>query len=106
MVIDTNSIVFDFKNCISGKDISDDIKETELYYMYFNDDEVGYVTDVNVRRYFVLHNFHKGVMYVNYTYKTFDKSGKQIRGAHKVSSKWYIEKQNGRWLVYDIDENP
>lgn len=106
ILFNTNTVIEDFKNCIRGENISQELMSTELY-QYF-DDFNGRITDVdvNVTRWFVLHNFHKGVMYIKYSYEAFDKNGNHIKGASNVFAKWYILKINDMWEVIKIEEEP
>ena len=63
-------------------------------------------TDAKINRIFVIHNFYEGIAYIRYSYVAYDKNNAVITGASNVTSKWYIRKENGRWIVYDIDEKP
>jgi hypothetical protein len=103
MLCDTDSVLQDFRDCVSGE-VSENLKDSALYELYYNANAES--AEVKVRRNFVIHNFTKGVIYANYTYHVFDKDGNEVRGSHKVPTKWYIEKINGRWSVVDIDERP
>ncbi len=103
MLCDTGSVLQDFRDCVSGE-ATESLKDSALYEMYYNANAER--AEVKVRRNFVIHNFKKGIIYANYTYRAFDKDGNEVRGNHKVPTKWYIEKKNGRWMVVDIDERP
>lgn len=107
IVNNTNSIIYDFKNCIKCNDISQEISSTELYRYYY-DDFQGTVADadVNIKRIFVFHNFNKGIMYVKYSCEKYDQSGNHLYGSSNVYAKWYIEKNEGRWVVVKVEENP
>ena len=108
MLWSTNSVIDDFKNCVSANEQAQEVKNTNLYmYYYFGDNFTDIVdTDIKIKRKFVLHNFNKGVMWINYTYYVYDDKGTCIKGSHDIDSKWYIKKVDSRWIVYDIDEAP
>ena len=105
----TNSVLDDFYNCIVDNSDSKALKDTALY-KYYNRNELFdnkiCSAKINIQRTFVIHNFCQGVMFVNYDCETFDDKGKHIYGSTNVRSKWYIKKEHGKWIVYDIDEKP
>lgn len=109
MLHDTDSLLTDFANCIKGDSVSNTITNTELY-KYYNRNELYNNeisdADINIRRLFVLHNFHRGIMFIKYDCETFNKSGEHIYGSANVYAKWYIEKKNGVWTVVDVIEKP
>lgn len=106
---DTDSVLNDFVNCIKCNAASDTVADTELYRYYSRnemfDNEI-YDANVNVRRLFVIHNFHKGVMFIKYDCETFNESGEHVYGSSDVYVKWYIEKKDGIWVVTDVIEKP
>ena len=106
---DTDSVLNDFINCIKCNTASDTVADTELYRYYSRnemfDNEI-YDANVNVRRLFVIHNFHKGVMFIKYDCETFNGSGEHVYGSSDVYAKWYIEKKDGIWVVTDVIEKP
>ena len=109
MLHETDSVVEDFANCIAGNVTQEDIENSELY-RYYNrselyDDNVCSAT-VNVKRIFVLHDFHHGVMCVKYDCEAFDGDGNHIYSSSNVNARWHIKKRNGRWIVTDIEEKP
>lgn len=107
MICDTNSVIKDFKHCISGENISQQLKNTELYNKYFSYLDVkASDIDIDVKRLFVFHNFNSGVMYVKYSYELLDNYNNCLRGAKDVNSKWYIKKENRIWEVVKIEEKP
>ena len=108
MFYSTNNVIEDFKACVSGKDVSNGVEDAQLYkyYNYKADNGRAVDADVEIRRLFVLHNFKKGVMYVEYSCETFDEEGNTVYGAAGIPSKWYIERNNGRWEVVEIEEDP
>lgn len=109
ILFDTNSVIDDFKDCIKNAVVSDTVKESMLYN-YYNCSDVyeREICDANVNiiRLLVCHNFHKGVMFVKYDCETLDSNGEHIYGGSNIYAKWYIRKENGRWIVYKIHEDP
>lgn len=109
MLHDTDNLLTDFADCIKGNYVSNAIINTELY-KYYNRNELYNNeisdADINIRRVLVLHNFHKGIMFIKYDCETFNKSGEHIYGSANVYAKWYIEKKNGVWTVVDVIEKP
>ena len=106
MFFDTNNIIEDFTNCMSGENIPNGLENTTIYEWYNEPNSTVDKCSIDIKRYFVIHNFSKGVMYVNYTYKAFDEKGNYIKGSSNIISKWYIQKHNDRWLVTKIKEKP
>ncbi len=53
-----------------------------------------------------LHNFRKGIIYGYYSCSAYDVNGNITYGSNCIPTKWYIEKQNGRWIVTHIEEAP
>ena len=90
-------------------DLSMKTQLTVLYEFYCRNDSFDYeIADAKIKisRIFVLHNFKKGKMYVNYTIETLNKDGIHIYGSHNIYSTWDIEKKNGKWIVTSIKEKP
>lgn len=107
LFINTNSITNDFRSVINNE-MNAEIAygELERYKIPDFDDVIYKHTHSKIKRKFVFHNFNKGVMYVKYTYYAYDVNEKLITGSKDVSSKWYIEKRNSRWIVTEIEEKP
>ena len=109
MLHDTDNLLTDFTDCVKGNTSSNALTDTELYKYYNRNgsysDEIS-DANVNIRRVFVLHNFHKGVMFVKYDCETFNKNGEHIYGSSNVYAKWDIEKKNGVWTVVNVSEKP
>lgn len=103
--VNTNSVIYDFKNCVSKQIITN--TALDAYIGCYNE-EKGPVTSskIEIHRRFVIHNFNKGIMYVKYSYKLYNKDGVIIGGAHNIPSTWFIEKNNEHWLVKKIKEKP
>ena len=109
MLYDTQEILYDFNNCIADNVLSESMKETELYRFYNRNelyDNLIVSANTKVRRIFVLHNFNKGMMLVNYDCEAFDAEGNSLYSSSNVYARWYIEKKNGKWLVVDVKEQP
>lgn len=109
MLHDTDNITNDFKDCVADTPKSEIIKNTALYKYYSRNELFKNEicdADVKVRRLLVLHNFHNGVMFVNYDCETFNDKGEHIYGSSNVYAKWYIEKKNGIWEVVNVEERP
>ena len=104
-IFDTNSVLADFKTVVTNDNVSEELLSTKLSH-YYNENANDNLTQVDISRRFVCHNFKSGVMYVNYTFKISDGNGVLLRGSHNVDSKWYIEKVCGKWVVTDIVEKP
>ena len=102
--VDTNNILREFKNTVQNQQST--INSFERYVGNYKSDESIEKTVSKVKTIYVIHSFSKGIMYVNYTYEHFNKNGESIGGSCNVSSKWYIKKEHGKWIVYDIDEKP
>lgn len=106
MLYNTNQVIDDFKNVVSGS-IDRNVDYGELLERYDVFNCKGFErADVEIRRTFVMHNFKRGIMNVNYTIYAYDKDGVVIYGSHNVPSTWHIEKTNGRWTVVKISEAP
>lgn len=102
MLHDTDSVIADFKKCVSGG--AEEITSRCLYERYHTEGTVR--ADVKIRRSVVLHNFNRGVMYVYYSCIWYDKNGEIIRGSTDIPAKWDIGKAGGKWVVLDISEAP
>lgn len=107
MLKDTNNLIDDFEKCVSCYDVSESVRNSALYEYYYDNfqGEVKYAK-IKIYRKFVIHNFNKGLIWVKYSFEQYDTNNNKLRGSWDISSKWYIEKQNGQWVVTDIDERP
>jgi len=105
MLIDTNPVVNEVKNVMSGQ-ISKELTQDTPLSMYNTADWNPTSVNISIRRVFVWHNFRDGYMRVIYTYKAFDSSGTGLTGSSRVLSKWTIHKENGKWVITDIEEAP
>ncbi|MBE7045935.1 MAG: hypothetical protein E7396_00820 [Ruminococcaceae bacterium] len=103
---DTDSLERDFLDMVTLNEKSNvDYGELKRYrYDMHAGTKVAKVT-AELERYGVYHNFRKGVIFVQYTIMWEDAQGNNLNGCI-VDAKWFVKKKNGRWLVYDIKENP
>lgn len=100
----TNNLISDFNNVVQNN------REENLYYAelerYAIPEFVDYeYVDAKISRLLVLHNFKKGVVWVKYSYIAYNNKI-AVAGSTNITSKWYIEKKNSRWIVTKIYENP
>lgn len=107
VVKSTDSVIDDFNACIRCTPEAQQLRSSALYNRYYDDCD-GRVVDgnVSVKRLFVLHNFNKGFMHVIYTCERLDSAGSRLASSSDVTSTWFIEKQNGKWVVTAIREDP
>ena len=107
MYSDTNSLVEDFANVVSGTTIEGvQYGEMERYDVVDDFIKRDRVEGIKLEREWVWHNFKKGYMEVLYSYYYYNQYGERTYGARRIESKWYIEKINGRWVVVAIEEKP
>lgn len=105
MYKDTDTIVEDFCDVICNtKDSNIDYGVLINVYDYSTYFPVESVKNIKVERELVKHNFQNGYMDVLCSYDINPHDAKNSVGAHRYITRWYIEKLNGRWRVYAIDE--
>ena len=106
MFISTNSVIHDVENIMYGN-VKKSFTENSPVSAYNRKDDFG-TTSVNVeiKRIFVLHNFFDGYMWVNYTCEGFDNEGNRTYGDWKVPARWKIHRENGKWKIVEIKEDP
>ena len=104
MYHNTDSIITDFKDVVTFNE-NKDINYGALKRYYKSENRGIKITNAHaeVTRDLVYHNFKNGVMYVQYKIMRYDDLGNHVC-ASRVQAKWYIKKQNGRWIVTAIDE--
>ena len=100
----TNEVLNDFKKCITYQ-ISTN-SALDRYLGAYSDNDTVSNAKISISRRFVLHNFYKGLMYVNYTYYLYNSGGEEIGGSYNVNSLWFIKKRDNKWCVYDIKQRP
>jgi|GEM_PF-5728522 hypothetical protein len=49
-----------------------------------------------------IHNFHKGIVWIKYTYIGIDKESSTPHGCRRVPIKITVEFENGSWKIIDI----
>lgn len=108
MIADTNSVIRDFKDVISGIEKGDVIRNSALsrYSVYGQTKTDVSRANIKIIRLITLHNFHKGFIKVKYSYERYDQNNHRINGSWNIYSTWYIEKINGKWVVVRIKEKP
>ena len=106
MYRDTDSLEIDFHNIVCNQKNNNVNYGALNRYDYAQHYNIKDVSGLKLRRNFVWHDFNRGCIYVQYSFNISYNDSDVSPGAHKVHSKWYIEKQNGRWVVTDIDERP
>jgi hypothetical protein len=63
------------------------------------------MVDVTIRRYFVLHNFSRGYMWIYYDLRTYNPDQDHWIGTSSYAC-WTIQKVDGTWRIVDIEEGP
>ncbi len=66
----------------------------------------GSVGEVQIKLVFTLHNFKDGFMKVMYTRRTKNEKGVLLSASIDVPATWIIQKENGKWEIVAIKENP
>ena len=106
MFINTNSVTNYAKKVMLGKVALDETNNTPLtrynVAAYYPHTEM----DAKITRLFVCHNFFDGYMWVYYSYEAKDNDGNIVSGTWGVVSKWKIHREDGKWRIVDIDEQP
>jgi len=109
MLLNTNSIMKDVRSAFLCKtDISEtEGREIDRYNTqhYFEDEEraMGSV-DLTLFRLFTLHNFRNGYIWAYYSRTAHDKDGGLVTSSLYHTTKWKIEKINGKWEIVEIFE--
>ena len=65
--------------------------------------------EIDITRMFVIHNFFDGYMWVKYKNVGYDENGKILYCTSEefpFYSKWKIHRENGEWVIVDIQEHP
>jgi len=102
----TNDLFSEAKSVLAGEKVVDESNPLWRYNFrkkYYPDTET---IESSIGRIWVWHNGKKGVMQVLYSVRYYDKNGKIDYCSIGIPSKWYIEKENGKWKVTKIDEHP
>jgi hypothetical protein len=106
MLINTNSVVNDVRNIMLGNVEKSVTDNTPLRIYNFSNVLSNAEVEVRISRIFVLHNFFDGFVWVNYSYETLKNDSDMRPGSANVFSRWKIHRENGRWEVAEIKENP
>lgn len=104
IILPTNVLFVEAKNIFNGGAYAQEGDPLARYNFEYRKNAVS--VESWVRRIWVWHNGQKGYMLVNYTCRYFDADGEAVSWSVGIDSKWYIEKQNGKWVVTDIEEAP
>lgn len=110
MFYSTNSVVQDVEKVMRGQVAYEDTRGTPIDS--YNRGSGGVNSkhpinvEVNIMRLFVLHNFADGYMWIMYTNEGLDPNTNSRYGSYKVTSRWKIHKENGKWVIVDIKEGP
>jgi hypothetical protein len=107
MIIDTNSLMTQVRDVFSGKvDRSQTIGKPINRYNYRGFFSDITKTDLKLIRVFTLHNFKDGYIWAWYTYEGKDNNDEVLTGSSNIFSKWKIHKENGKWDIVEIFEDP
>lgn len=105
MRISTNQLV-DYAERVMRGDISESETEGSVINTYNNSDLMFAKSDCSIKTIFVVHNFKRGIMIVNYSFSIVDSNEEVIRGASNIFSLWEIEWLSGQWVITEIHERP
>ncbi len=106
MVKNVESVKKDFFDVVCDKKKSGIDYGALLRYDYTRKFEIKKVDNLTLKINSAFYRNGKGYMNVQYSFDINKDDRQNMVGAGGVESKWYIEKQNGRWIVVDIEEAP
>ena len=106
MLLNTNSVVNDVKNIMLGNVEESITENTPLSRYNFSNVLSNAEVKAKITRLFVAHNFSDGYMWVKYSYDTVKNDNDLMPGSWNVTSRWKIHKENGKWEVVEIIEDP
>lgn len=106
MIKSVENIKKDFFNVVNNSKATDIDYAALLRYDYSEYFEVKSVDNLKLDIVSVFHNFNNGYMNVIYSYEINNDELNKSVGADRIASKWYIKKNDSRWIVYDIEEAP
>lgn len=102
----TDSIETDFLDVVTFNEKPNiDYGELKTYQYTTHGDVKVETVSAKLERYFVYHNFNRGMLGANYTITLEGAQGNRL-DHFEVDAEWRIKKKNGRWVVYEIDETP
>lgn len=108
MLLNTNSVFRYAKSVFRGEISPEEISDSPLkIYDEVHQREGVAKVKLKISRVFVMHDFTDGYMWIKYTYILHDKDGNLLYGARlefPLYAKWTIHKENGKWVVVDVDE--
>lgn len=110
MLWDTNPLIEYARDVFYGEIPNEEIENTpwSKYDTTHNRDGVGEVV-LGLRRVFVIHNFFDGYMWITYENIVYDDNGELLYLGTQEFPKmamWKIHKENGEWILVEIDEHP
>ncbi len=106
MVKNVESVKKDFFDVVCDKKKPSIDYGALLRYDYTRKFEIKKVDNLALKINSAFYRNGKGYMNVQYSFDINKDDRQNMVGAGGVESKWYIEKQNGRWIVVDIEEAP
>ena len=109
LVVDTNGLIRDVKDLMLWKVPKENTAGMPIDRYNSNRSSYGYVlgeAKISIFRYFVLHDFKDGYIWLVYTYEAYDLNGELITGSNLIPTKWKIHKKNGKWEIVEIFEKP
>ena len=106
MFISTNSIMNYAKDVFSGETIIEN-EENPLWRYSFKENFFPETETIEyeLKRLYVFHDFNQGKIRVMYRLRYLDKNDNTLTYS-LAQATWYIKKDGGKWIVYDIDEAP
>lgn len=110
MLWNTNSIFYYTKSVFLGEVPYEEIENSllSIYDDAYTRKGVEKV-DLEIHRVFVIHDFFDGYMWISYDYIGYDENDKMIflsTQEYPFLAKWTIHRENGEWVIVDIDEHP
>ena len=106
LFINTNSVTNYAKKVMLGKVALDETNNTPLDRYNVAADYPHTKMDAKITRLFVCHNFFDGYMWVYYSCEATDNDGDLVFGVRGLVSKWKIHREDGKWRIVDIDQQP
>lgn len=107
MLMDTLSVVRETKDVFYGKVDASQIADLPIRrYNITESHPDADIVKVNIIVLFTLHNFKDGYMWIQYTDETYNSKGVSVSGDSHIPARWRIHKENGKWVIIDIDEAP
>lgn len=85
------------------KDVDSEANTGALSRYYYFNSQVN-TANVSVKLITTRQQESDGYIWVEYSAKYYDNTGKVIYGAEQITSRWEIKKENNEWIVTDIDE--